>query len=206
MPDNTHKFNSEDLDADLSATPFQLESKTISSEQYNNFDYAELSLDGFDGFDKVWNTLSPVIGRCIIVYSELESALEQNLYELISDRSDQLGMLTARQMTYIQKVNLYIDLLRTHPEQNENYHKDVSMLKKHLIRAAEIRNIIAHAKWPSITEDGYVFSSVDAIDATHGMPDLRYYKLNKRPLESSFDYISAVCNMPHHMHEKYFEL
>jgi hypothetical protein len=206
MPDNTHKFNGEDVDADLSATPFQLESKTISAEQYNTFDYAEPSLDGFDGFDKVWNTLSPVIGRCIIVYSELESALEQNLYELISSRSDQLGMLTARQMTYIQKANLYIDLLRTYPQPGDNYQNDVSMLKKHLIRAAEIRNIIAHAKWPSITQDGYVFSSVEAIDAAHGMPDLRYFKLNKRPLELSFDYISAVGNMPHHMHDKYVEL
>jgi len=203
MPVNDHVFNGEDVDADLAARPFELGSRLLPAEQYNNFDYAEINIDGFDGFDKVWNTLSPIIGRCIIVYSELETALEQNLHELISDRSDQLGLMTTRQMTYIQKVNLYIDLLRAVPSQQDGYANDVSMLKKHLVKAAEARNIIAHAKWPSITSDGFVFSSVDAIDAARGMPDLHYFKLNKTALERSFEYINAVGNMPHLVHEKY---
>lgn len=200
----THQFNGEDIEADIRANPFQLSSKTIPSAQYNDFSYAHPDLDGFDGFDKVWNTLSPEIGTCIIVYSELEDALETHLHELISDRSDQLGMMATRQMTYIQKVNLYIDLLRVHVSAEENYLSDVDMLKKHLVRAAETRNIIAHARWPSVTREGYVFSSLEAINAERGMPDLRYFKLNKGALESSFSYISAVVNMPYYIQERYF--
>lgn len=208
MQDSTsqaHAFEGEDAAANLAASPFQLASKVIPAEQFNSFDYAEPSIEGFDGFDKVWNVLAPVVGRCIIIYSELETALEQNLHELINDRSDQLGLLTSRQMTYIQKAFLYIDLLRTRSVQAATYARDVSMLKKHLCRAAEIRNIIAHAKWPSVTSDGYVFSSVEAIDAAQGMPDLKYYKLNKEQLELAFNYLCAVGTMPHYIQQEYIE-
>ncbi len=143
MKSNTTPSNDNETTTVLSSKPFELKSKTISSEQYNTFYYAEKESEGFDGFDKVMNILSPRIGECIIVYSELESTLESNIYELISDRGDQLGMMIARQMTYIQKVVLYIDLLRSTNTEDKDYRKDVSLLKKHLVKVAELRNIIA---------------------------------------------------------------
>lgn len=202
--ESPYAFDNGETSEHLQARPLGLVSKLIPSEQWNNFDYADPTVDGFDGFDKIWNTLSQPIGICLISFSELEDALEYNLHERISNRSDQLGRIVTRQMSYIQKVNLYIDLLRSFgPSDNDDYKRDVDMLKKHLIRAAEIRNIIAHAKWPSITSDGYVFSVVEAIDAARGMPEFKYYKLNKTALEDARAYIGAVANMPYYVSDEY---
>jgi len=204
--DSPYKFDHEDKNEHLQDKPLKLDSKLIPSEQYNNFEYADPDIDGFDGFDKIWNTLSQTIGICLIVFSELEDALEYHLHELISNRSDQLGMIITRQMTYIQKVTLFIDLLRAiSPNEGENYTRDIAMLKKHLVRATEIRNIIAHAKWPSITRDGYVFSSVEAINANHKIPEVKYYRLNKPALENSRAYIAATSNMTYYIKSKYLD-
>lgn len=207
ISESTYKFDNGSTAEHLIDRPLDLESRLIPSEQWNHFDYADPSVDGFDGFDKIWNTLSQPIGICLVSFSELEDALEFNLHERISDRSDQLGLIITRQMSYIQKVNLYIDVLRSFaPNERDEYMRDVDRIKKHLIRAAEIRNIIAHAKWPSITSDGYVFSAVEAITSSQAVPEFRYYKLDMTALENSRAYIGAVANMPYYIATTYFDL
>jgi len=202
---NPHDEAFQESESLLKSKPPTMKVKIIPSEQFANFDYADPDMDGFDGFDKVWNELAEVIGRCMIVFGELEVNLEDCLHELINDRSDQLGMLTTRQLTYVQKAQLYIDLLRAWTEQEDGMTDDVSLLKKHLVRSGEIRNVIAHAKWPSLTKDGYIFSFVDPTSSAGGMPDLRYYKLDKEGLENLFDYLNGAANLPYHIYEKYIE-
>ncbi len=207
ISESIYKFDSDDVGALLLEKPIRLESKTVTSEQYDAFDYATPEFGGHDGFDKVWNILSGRIGICMIVFSELETVIEDNVHDLINDRSNQQGRMITRDMSYIQKVNLYIDYLRSFPptviSDMATYKKEVEQLKRHLYRAGELRNIIAHAKWPSITKDGFVFSAVEAINITHNIPEYRYYKLNKNALENTRAYISAVGNFPHFISEKY---
>lgn len=38
-----------------------------------------------------------------------------------------------------------------------------------------------------------------------GMPDLKYYKLNKEQLELAFNYLCAVGTMPHYIQQEYIE-
>lgn len=198
-----HVYDGESPKNDLSATPIQLESKLIPSDQWLIIDYAEKETDGFDGFDKVWNNSTEQIGRCMVVYSELEAAIEDGLHELINERSDQMGMIITRKLSYHQKVQIYIDLLRAFPGGTPSRDADIKRLKSHLERAAELRNIIAHAKWPSITEEGFVFSSVEAISADREGPQMKYYRLDQEAMERIFDYISAVGNMPFYINEEY---
>lgn len=204
-----YKFDGEDIASLLREKPIQLESKTIPSEQYDSFFYAEPDLDGYDGFDEIYNKISKSIGICMVMFSELEVAIEHNLHELISDRSHQFGRIITREMGYIQKVNLYIDFLRGHPLEdrvdNDMYLRDVAHLKKHLYRAGEIRNIIAHAKWPSVTVDGYVFSSVETVVNSQSGPEYRYYRLNEDALENARAYLGAVGNFSYYIHETYIE-
>ena len=180
--------------------------KSIASEQWNNFYYAEAEADGFDGYDVVWNDLTQLIGICLVAFAELENEMEHNLYELVSDRASHLGMVVTRTMSFEQKLQTYIDLLRLMgPESDDRYQSDTSQLKKHLKRAGEVRNIIAHAKWPSLTEDGYVFSSIDAIGAASPELNLKYFELSKDTLENYRAYLQGIANAVNYIYSEYFE-
>lgn len=198
------KWDNDENIALFNDRPFALASKSVPSEQYDYFDYEDPDSTEFNGFDKVYNTISREIGIALIVFSELETALEYNLHELISNRSHQVGRIITRGMEYAQKVNLYIDYLRSsyNGDESEEYKKDIGTLKSHLLRAGEIRNIIAHAKWSSIKSDGYVLSKVDTITIGNP-PDYKYYKLNKTALDEARSYISWVANLPYYIDEKY---
>lgn len=203
-----HKLsNDENIVRALRSTPLRLISKTIPAEQWNYFDYADEYSDGFDGFDKVWNKLSKHIGDYMVVFSELEAEIESEIHQLISDSSDHLGLIITRDMNYGQKYKLYIDLLRNllNIEVVGARKQDVTSLGKHLLSASKIRNVIAHAKWPSVDKNGYVFSRVPAIHSSDYSPQLKYYRLGVPFLKEAFSYCSAVVNMPYYIREKYIE-
>lgn len=125
--------------------------------------------------------------------------------ELVNDMSSQLGMVVTRTMSFEQKLQTYIDLLRlVGPESSIQYQADVSQLKKHLKRAGEVRNIIAHAKWPSLTKDGFVFSSIDTISSPNVEISLKYYKLDKDKLDEYRSYLNAVANTCNYVYSEYF--
>lgn len=151
IEESPYKFDGEDRKFLLREPPQSLNSKTVPSEQYDYFDYADPEMDGFDGFDRVRNTLSRLIGTCMILFSELETQVGVNLHELINNRSHQQGCMITRNMSYRQKVDLYIDYLRSltldiyESSLPDTYIHDVDLLKKHLYKAGELRNIVAHA-------------------------------------------------------------
>lgn len=202
--DSPYLFDNLEPIDQLHAKPVELIQKNIPSEQWNSLDYTDTK--GFDGFDVVWNSLAQLIGICLVVFAELESELEYRLYELVNDRSSQLGMVVTRTMSFEQKLQIYIDLLRlVGPESSTQYQADVSQLKKHLKRAGEVRNIIAHAKWQSITQDGYVFSSIDTISNSSPELNLKYFKLHKDNLEQYRAYLQGVANAVDYIHSEYLE-
>jgi hypothetical protein len=128
--DSEYVFDNLEPIDQLRAKPVKLIQKKIPSDQWNDFDYADPDAKGFDGFDVVWNDLAPLIGICLIVFAELESELEYNLYELVNDRASQLGMVVTNTMSFEQKLQTYITLLRlVDPEPNTQYRVDISQLK-----------------------------------------------------------------------------
>ena len=209
MQESPYEFDGDDTASLLAKKPIILEKKIIPSEQYDSFFYAEIDSDGYDGFDEIYNKISKEIGICMVIFSELEVAVEHSLHELLSDRSHQFGRTITKEMSYIQKVILYIDLLRgcflEEDVNKELYMADVASIKKHLYRAGEIRNVIAHAKWPSFTKDGYVFSSVENIVNNQNGPGYMYYQLDKLELNKCRAYISAVSSFPYHIEETYIQ-
>lgn len=206
VEDSPYEFDNLESVDQLRSKPMAIVLKKITSEQWSYFYYAEPDTDGFDGFDVVWNEIAPLIGICLINFSELENELEHSLYEMISLRSDQLGMVITREMTFEQKMQAYIDALRLMNLKNDpQYQSDVSQLKTHLKRAGELRNVIAHAKWPSYTEEGYVFSRIDTVSSSTSELGLKYYQLDKERLENYRAYLGGVANMVNYIHSEYFE-
>ena len=166
--DSPYLFDNLEPIDQLHAKPVELIQKNIPSEQWNSLDYTDTK--GFDGFDVVWNSLAQLIGICLVVFAELESELEYRLYEVVNDRSSQLGMVVTRTMSFEQ-----------------------------------IRNIIAHAKWQSITQDGYVFSSIDTISNSSPELNLKYFKLHKDNLDQYRAYLQGVANAVDYIHSEYLE-
>lgn len=206
VEDSPYEFDNLESVDQLHSKPMAIVLKKITSEQWSYFYYAEPDTDGFDGFDVVWNEIAPLIGICLINFSELENELEHSLYEMISLRSDQLGMVITREMTFEQKMQAYVDALRLTNLENDSQHQsDISQLKTHLKRAGELRNVIAHAKWPSYTEEGYVFSRIDTVSSSTSELGLKYYQLDKERLENYRAYLGGVANMVNYIHSEYFE-
>jgi hypothetical protein len=204
--ESPYLFDNLEPNEQLHVKPMDLVQKNIPAEQWNYFYYSESDTEGFDGFDVVWNDLAQLIGLCLVVFSEGENELEHNLYNMINDRSDQLGVVIARTMSFEQKIQAYIDLLRLiGSDKGTQYKSDVDQLKKHLKRAGEVRNIIAHAKWASLTKEGYVFSSADAVSSVNSELNLKYFELNKEKLENYRAYLQAIANMLNYVQETHFE-
>lgn len=203
-----YPFDNLEPKAQLRARPIDIEQKSIPAEQYNYFYYAESEDDGYDGYDIIWNDITPLIDICFVSFSEIEGELEHHLYSLISERADQLGMIVTRSILYEQKLLTYVDLLRMFPDERDDakqYIKDVDQLKKHLKRAVEVQNIIAHAKWPSLTRDGFIYSSIDPVSASTSEIHLKYYKLDREKLDEYRSYLQAVANMCNYIYETYYD-
>lgn len=143
--------------------------KKVGMEQFDSYDY--------DHMERKIAKYDKRIGSLIISFSELEQTLDQAISFIISDRSDDIGKRITMDMRYIQKVELYNRQLKFYLVISDN--KDqLEKLKKcieDLKAAGTIRNLVAHAKWMSLDEEGYVRSKASLDD--EAFIEYRYYKL-----------------------------
>ncbi|MBH1979967.1 hypothetical protein I8H89_00430 [Candidatus Saccharibacteria bacterium] len=71
-------------------------------------------------------------------------------------------MIVTKKLAYGQKVVLFYDLAsRVISYAGLDMRAELKKLRKELIYMAEIRNVVAHAKWLSITKGAYVRSQVE---------------------------------------------
>lgn len=143
--------------------------KKVGMEQFDSYayDYMERKIAKYD----------KRIGSLLIAFSELEQTLDQATSFIISDRSDDIGKRITMGMSYIQKVELYSRLLKSYLVVSDKKDK-LDTLKKcidDLKAAGKIRNLVAHAKWMSLDEEGYVRSKASLDD--DAFIEYRYYKL-----------------------------
>ena len=156
----------------------------------NGIEYRYGELDQYDYYDRAEmddvKELSQEIGAVMVFFSELESSLESAIAGLFSDRSDQLGMSVVKFLNYSQKVAMFTEMTTSYisqsgPDIPNHYKRELKHISKELIAMAELRNIVAHAKWMSLDHDGFVRSWVK-VDKNTGLPIVKHYKLNSEPL------------------------
>lgn len=159
--------------------PNGLEYITKDANQFDNIEYTQ------EGLDKVFGILTKEIGSLLVTFSELEHSLDIAVAETFDNRNHEVGMIVTKKLSYIQKVMLFYDLaLRINSYHNLDLRNQLKGLKKELIYLAEIRNVVAHAKWLSITEGAYVRSQVGS-NVESGAPFIKYYKINKSVLRNA---------------------
>ena len=149
--------------------------------------------------EKYLQELGSHIGHCIISFNYLEHTIEQVITRLISERESLAGskILHAVRLDFAQKVDLLITLTGM-PEDwipsdvSWIEHSWLKQAKKEVLRAAQLRNIIAHAKWNSISAATHFVCTSISVNSEDGEPLVVAYKLGKRELRgirSFFDWL-----------------
>lgn len=151
-----------------------IEYKYIGLEQYDYYDY--------DNMAKMWHKYDKRIGGVLIQFGELEQSLDGAIAFLVSDRSDDLGYRITMDLSFGQKVKLFNRLCKIYLKWAPDT-DDASALKDvvdRLIAASQVRNIVAHAKWMTLDEDGFVRSRAGINDEAE--VHFKYYRLTPKVL------------------------
>lgn len=153
----------------------------------NGIEYKYIELEQFDAYDydfmqKKWPLFDKRIGSLLIAFSELEQTLDKAVAFMVSEHSDDLGFRVTMDLTFRQKIELFNRLCRFYLVITDKK-GDLKYFKKfvhELISAGEIRNIVAHAKWMSLDNEGFVRSKTGIDEDAYVR--FRYYKLSPKVL------------------------
>jgi len=127
-------------------------------------DYSE-GLDQYDFiddeyFNKALSKYGELIGHFLMHFSALEHILNVAIAEIISGVTHEIGYTIIETMGMRNKIELFYKLYNKHltatREQKEDLKEDLEEIKNALIETNEFRNLIAHANWQTIEENGTI--------------------------------------------------
>ncbi|KGT95793.1 hypothetical protein NG99_01230 [Erwinia typographi] len=132
-------------------------------KSFEQFLWHDINIDIEDDAEKQEEYLKsalPLVGQIVMYFNALEKELDKFIYECISDRSDQLGIIIVHNMNYASKVELfkrYSELFHL------NFGEYVDMFEaliKDLKECGRLRNITVHADWDSTDAEGYTYLGI----------------------------------------------
>lgn len=103
---------------------------------------------------------APIIGSIVHNFNSLDGLLNSTIYELISDRTDELGIIVTYKQTFSNKVDLLFRLIRSI---EINCNGEIPCFKKlieDLKKCATLRNAVIHAEWDTIDKDRYTYVKI----------------------------------------------
>ena len=102
----------------------------------------------------------PLVGEVVMYFNSLERTLSQFVCEILSDRTDSVGLTVLKGMQYRAKLDLFLrfegDLHRDFGRAPESYNG----LKSELEELGSLRNTVVHADFENTDEMGYTFVHV----------------------------------------------
>jgi hypothetical protein len=157
--------------------------------------YADVPLDQYDYYDGstieiIDNEYFGFIGKTLVAFSKLEHLIDQCIVKMTSDRADVDGMRLSSMFTFIQKVNYFVDATKIYLE-NDDLNK-IKKLYKRIVTAVEVRNLVAHAKWDTLTADGYVRCGTRS--DKDGWIYFRYYEFTSENLVGIEEDVDKLSN------------
>ena len=152
------------------------------SHEIENEELAESYLD---------NSL-PLVGLVVMYFNAVEKSLDSVICEVISDRSDALGLIVIQKLMFSAKLDLfkrfYDDFHLCFATQPESF----AVLIQELGEIARLRNLVVHADWSSTDEEGYTFVRLKG--SKEGMLQ-EYVQFSVDSLEKLIDRIIAANHL-----------
>lgn len=99
----------------------------------------------------------PLVGLVVMYFNAVEKLLDSLLCEIISDRTDAPGLIVIQKLMYAAKLDLFKrfaeDFHLCEPAKPPKFEE----LLTELGEVARLRNIVVHADWSSMDEQGYTY-------------------------------------------------
>lgn len=99
----------------------------------------------------------PRIGLVVMYFNSLESSLDSILCENFTDRTDSTGLIVLSSLNYSSKVDLFKRFCDDFQISLNIQLNGYSQLIANLKESARLRNLVVHANWESIDEQGYAY-------------------------------------------------
>ncbi len=134
----------------------------------------------------------PMIGLVVLFFNSLEKAVDSAICDVLTDRSDALGLAVIQGMQYGSKVELFKRLSDTVHQYSVRGEPPLfaSLIDK-LKEAARLRNLVVHADWNSTDAEGFTY--VRVVMSPRGVKQ-EYVQLTESAMEKVLDQIEAVHN------------
>lgn len=154
----------------------------------HNIPFGDIRLDQYDyesstAINHASNDYFALIGRTLTAFSQVEMLIEQCIVKMISDRADDRGLKLASMLEFKQKVDFLVDDMK--PLLNAGELSLLKTLHTRLTQVIEFRNLVAHAKWETVSFDAYVRCQTRT--DTDGFIYFRYYEFSEANLQIIMD-------------------
>lgn len=121
--------------------------------------YGDFALDQYDyrfsdAINHIDSKYYSLIGRVLVSFSELEDMLDRMIMYTANPSGDADGLRLVNMFTFIQKLNYVTGTMM--PFIDDRKKKTLRSLSKDIEACIEMRNLVAHAKWETLTYDGFV--------------------------------------------------
>jgi hypothetical protein len=141
-----------------------------------------------DAADAYLEESLPLVGTVVMYFNALEKALDSLICDIVSDRTEEPGLIVLQGMHFAQKVDLFkrfCESLHRAVEEPLAYDK----LVDGLLEVAKLRNLVVHADWMSTDEEGFTFVR---IKVQKDFLQQEYVQLSADSLERVLERILAV--------------
>jgi hypothetical protein len=140
----------------------------------------------------------PLVGLVVMYFNALEKSLDSFICEIISDRSDEPGLIVLHGSHYSAKVDLFKRFCESFNGAFGTEPRAYNGLIEGLLEAGRLRNLVVHADWQSTDEEG---STYVRIKIQNKVLHQEYAQLSGEALEKVLTRIVEV----HHQLSAYSE-
>jgi hypothetical protein len=122
----------------------------------NFIQYLGHDIDDEDAAERYLMESLPLVGLIVMYFNTLEKSVDSVVCEIVSDRSDEPGLIVLQGMHYSAKVDLFkrfSDSLHSCGTEPPSYRG----LVETLLEVGRLRNLVVHADWKNTDEEGYTF-------------------------------------------------
>lgn len=134
----------------------------------------------------------PLVGLVVMYFNAVEKSLDSFICEIVSDRSDALGLIVIQKLMFSAKLDLFKRFSDDFHLLFEDQPELFAELIHELGEIARLRNLVVHADWSSTDEEGYTFVR---LKGSKEGPLQEYVQLSVDSLEKLIERIIAANHL-----------